>query len=99
MRTMMRVILDCDAGNQAVNNGRLAQVIEGLMNNAKPEAAYFTADGGKRTAYFFFDMKDSSQMPLLAEPAFQTLKAEVSFQPVMTPEELQKGLQAASGSK
>ena len=24
---------------------------------AKPEAAYFVADGGERTTYFFFDLK------------------------------------------
>jgi hypothetical protein len=44
----------------------------------------------------FFDMKDTSDIPVIAEPLFAALHAEVELIPVMNLEELQKGLAAAS---
>jgi hypothetical protein len=58
----------------------------------QPEAAYFTADKGSRTAYFFVDLKDQSQIPVFAEPFFQELEASVEFMPVMNADDLKKGL-------
>jgi hypothetical protein len=62
------------------------------MEQIKPEAAYFTSDHGKRTAFLVFDMQDSSQMPVLSEPFFLQLNAEISYTPVMNMEDVQKGL-------
>ncbi len=36
------------------------------------------------------DMKDTSQIPSLAEPFFLSFNSEVSFHPVMSPEDLGK---------
>ncbi len=54
--------------------------------------ACFMTDDGVRTALFFFDLAESSQIPVFAEPFFQGADAMVGFRPVMNVEELQKGL-------
>jgi hypothetical protein len=89
---MMRVTIPAESGNKAIQAGRLQQLVPEAMARMKPEAAYFTADGGSRTAYFFLDMQDQSQMPQFAEPFFMELNAKVDFQPVMNGEDLKTGL-------
>ena len=98
MRTMMRVTIPADAGSAAIKSGRLPKLMAEVAAKLKPEAAYFTADGGKRTAYFFFDLADSSLIPGIAEPFFGELSAAVEFMPVMNADDLQKGLARAMGA-
>ena len=99
MRMMLKVQLDTANGNAAIKDGRLAKVIQNFMGQAKPEAAYFTVEGGRRTAFFFFDMKDSASMPPLGEDMYMELGADLAFIPVMNAEELQAGLGAYMASK
>jgi hypothetical protein len=94
MRMMLRVRVNTASGNEAIKTGTLPQVIGRFMELAKPEAAYFTVDNGQRTAFFVFDMKDSSQLPPLAEDMFVSLGAELQFSPVMNADELKAGLGA-----
>jgi hypothetical protein len=91
---MLRVTMDHQAANKAVKEGRIGEILKSTAALLKPEAAYFFTHHGKRTAHFFFDLKDSSQMPQIAEPFFNELHADVEFFPVMNQEDLMKGLQA-----
>ena len=95
MRTLLRVSISTEAGNAAIKEGRLNQVLQSVMADLKPEAAYFLGEQGRRTALIFFDLKDPSQIPPIAEPLFQAFNASVEFLPVMNVEDLQAGLQAA----
>ncbi|MBC9934947.1 hypothetical protein [Chitinophaga qingshengii] len=95
MRTLLKVIMDVTAGNEAIKNNRLPEIIKATIEKIKPEAAFFLAEEGCRTGYFVFDMKDPAEIPGIAEPFFMELKAKLSFQPVMNPEDLKKGLAAA----
>lgn len=99
MHTMFRMTMPVEKGNAAVLDGSLAKAIEDLTKLMQPEAVYFTALHGKRTGLFFFEMKDVTQIPQIAEIAFHVLNAEVEFVPVMNPAELQKGLQSAMSGK
>ncbi len=99
MRMMLRVGTNTAKGNEAVRNGTLPAVIGAFMEQAKPEAAYFTVDNGERTAFFVFDMKNSSQMPPLAERWFTELGADLHFTPVMNAEEVRVGLDAVMAQK
>ena len=65
-------------------------------NPLKPEAAYFFPDDGKRTALYIFDLKDVSQIPVIVEPLFQNLHADVSLFPVMNADDVKKGMEQAS---
>ena len=93
MRTMLRISMSTEASNRALKEGLIPKLVQQTLETIKPEASYFTADGGQRTVYFFFDMRESSQMPQIAEPWFAATNALVEFQPVMSAEELRAGLE------
>lgn len=96
MRTMIKLQVPVEAGNDAIKSGKIAEVLGALMSNLQPEAAYFGAEGGKRTAYIFFDLTDPSRIPVIAEPLFQNFNASVEILPVMNLDELQSGLAEVS---
>ncbi|HKH28632.1 MAG TPA: hypothetical protein VKA61_09890 [Sphingomicrobium sp.] len=47
----------------------------------------------------FFDMRDASDIPAIAEPLFVGLHAEIELLPVMNIDDLQKGLNAVGTRK
>jgi hypothetical protein len=96
MRMMLKVTIPVEAGNQAVKDGTLPRVMQNTTERLKPEAAYFLAEDGKRTALFFFNMQDVSQVPAIAEPLFMGMNASVTMVPVMNGDDLQKGLAEAA---
>jgi hypothetical protein len=91
--------MDVDAANNALRQGGFQKKIQPLIEGLHPEAAYFTTESGRRTAYIFFDLADPSQIPQIAEPLFEELRAEIEFKPVMNRADLAKGLQTWSGQK
>jgi hypothetical protein len=94
MRMLLRVSIPVESGNAAVKAGTLGTTIEKILADLKPEASYFMADDhGNRSGSIVFEMKDSSQIPAVAEPWFLAFNAKVSIRPVMSPQDL-----AAAGS-
>jgi hypothetical protein len=61
-----------------------------ILEETKPEAAYFTSTDGNRGGYLVYDISKASEIPRLAEPWFINFDAKVEFMPAMTPEDLQK---------
>jgi hypothetical protein len=92
MRVLLKASMDTEKANEAVRNGTMGKLIQESLEQIKPEAAYFTSDHGKRTAFLVFDMQESSQMPVISEPFFLQLGAEITYTPVMNVEDVQKGL-------
>lgn len=91
MRMLLRVSIPVEGGNAATKAGTLGSTIERILADLKPEAAYFLADdNGNRSGSIVFDMKDSSQIPSVAEPWFLAFGAKVSLRPVMNPQDLAK---------
>lgn len=99
MRMMLKVSMDVSAANKALSDGSFQKNIQPVLDHLKPEAAFYTTESGKRTAYIFFQLADPSQIPQIAEPFFQTLNAEIDLKPVMNQEELRKGIQGWIGRK
>ncbi|XVQ10714.1 DUF3303 family protein [Spirillospora sp. CA-255316] len=95
---MLRAQLDTQRSNEALRSGKLREVMESMMERLNPEAAYFGPCEGERSCTFVFDMQDSSTMPTIAEPLFQELGAKIEIQPVMSPEDMRKGLAALEQS-
>jgi len=98
MRTMMKVSFPVEAGNKGVKEGLLPKTVMGFVEKMKPEACYFLPDGGKRSGIFFFDLKDPTLIPSIAEPFFMNLNATIELTPVMNLEDLKAGLEKAMHS-
>jgi hypothetical protein len=99
MRMMLKVTFPTEVGNRVLQDGSFTRIMEETMSRLKPEAAYFVADRGRRCAMVFFDMRDASDIPAIAEPLFVGLHAEIELLPVMNIDDLQKGLNAVGASK
>jgi hypothetical protein len=90
MKFLLKVNMPVDAGNAAAKAGKLGATIQSILADLKPEAVYFTAERGKRTAFIFLEMQDASQMPAIAEPWFLAFNAGIEIFPVMAPADLMK---------
>ena len=97
MRVMLKFILPVEKGNEAFRDGALAKKLESIMNNLKPEAAYFAPMDGKRM--IFFNFSKPSQIVEVVEPFFLNLDAETEIVPVMNPDDLREGLSNAAAQK
>jgi hypothetical protein len=97
MRTMLRWTVPVERGNEAIKDGTLEQSIQTLMEQLKPEAAYFMPYDGERSGIMVFDMTDPAQIPQIVEPLFMALDAAVEFTPVMNADDLKRALSQVTG--
>ena len=95
MRVMMKVSIPVEAGNKAIKDGSLPKTMMEFVEKAKPEATYFFAEKGNRTALFVFDLPEPSAIPSMAEPFFLHLGAGIELQPVMNLEDMKAGVARA----
>jgi hypothetical protein len=94
MRVMLKATMDTDKANEVIRSGRMPGLMKETLDRIRPEAAYFGPLSGRRTALLVFDMADSSELPAIGEPFFTEFGAEVEVFPIMSREDLQKGLEA-----
>lgn len=90
MRCLLKVSIPVETGNAAISDGSLPKTIDSILADLKPEAAYFAEDNGKRTGFIFFDLKDTSQIPAVAEPWFLAFDAHIELHPAMNVDDLKK---------
>jgi hypothetical protein len=88
MRFLVKVSIPVEPGNAAAKDG--FRVIQTILEQQRPEAAYFIAEGGRRTGILIMDIKEAAEVPRIAEPWFLALNASVEATPAMIPEDLQK---------
>jgi hypothetical protein len=89
---MVKFRFPVENGNEVIRTGKMATVMQRIVDELKPEAAYFFPEGGERAGLLVFDMRESSQVAEVAERFFFGLHASVEMIPVMAAEDLQKGL-------
>ena len=92
MRMMIKFSFSVDAGNAAIRTGKVEKVFQQLIEDLKPEAAYFHAVDGDRGGFFVVNMQESSQIAEIAERLFFGVSAKIELVPVMTADDLRKGL-------
>ena len=90
MRMVLLISVPHESFNAAVKDGTAGQKLGRIIDDAKPEAIYFTEQHGARGAIMIVDLADPSKIPALAEPWFLTFNASVEFRVVMSPDDLQK---------
>ncbi len=88
MRVMLSFRIDPEKGDALIKEGRIGETMESILEELKPEAAYFTDVEGTRGGYLVVNMDDASQIPAMTEPLLLGLGATVQMHPVMTPEDI-----------
>jgi hypothetical protein len=90
MRVLLKASMNVEMANATAKENRLGQVIKMILDDLKPEAVYFTAEYGMRTAYVFLDLPDASQIPKISEPWMLAFDSHIELVPVMVPDDLMK---------
>lgn len=93
MRFLFKISMPVEAANAAAKSGNFS-IIERILEQQRPEAAYFVAENGKRTAILIINMTDLSQLPAIAEPWFLGLNASVEVTPAMVADDLKRAAPA-----
>jgi hypothetical protein len=88
MRMLMRVEIPHERFNAAVKDGTAGQKVKRILDETRPEAAYFTNEEGHRSVVLIVNLDEPAKVPSLAEPWFLTFDADVRFHIVMSPEDL-----------
>ena len=88
MRMLLRVTMPVEPFNTAVRNGTAAAIMKRILDEIKPEAAYFTANDGQRSGTLIVHLENASDIPRLVEPWMLNFNAQIEIQPAMTSEDL-----------
>jgi hypothetical protein len=99
MRMTMQVQCPIEPFNSLVRNGTAGPTMKKILDDIRPEAAYFGERDGKRSAILIVDVSTPSDVPRLAEPWFLNFNAEVEFRVCMLPQELAQSNLEALGKK
>ena len=99
MRMMILVQCPPEPFNTLVRNGTAGPTMKKILDDTKPEAAYFSEREGKRGCVLIAEVQGASDVPRLAEPWVLNFNAEVEFRICMLPEELGKANLEALGKK
>ncbi len=85
---LMEVEFPNEPFNSLVRQGTAGETIQGVLDEIKPSAAYFSEQDGHRGAFLLVDVPDAARIPRLAEPFFVRFDADVKFRICMSPEDL-----------
>lgn len=99
MKMLLSVDMPLEPFNSLVRRGEIGELVGRILEDIKPEVAYFTEQDGHRGGIFVVDVKNASDVPRLAEPFFLRLNAECKFRILMSPEDLQHAGLAELGQK
>ena len=92
MKLLLNIEIDTQTGNKLIAEGKIDEVLGGLLNSLKPEASYFYARNGRRAFTIVVDIPDMTHLPSVAEPFWIQMGASVEAIPVMTRDDLDAGL-------
>ena len=99
MRMMMLAQFPLEPFNTGVCNGTAGSTMKKILDDIKPEAAYFGEREGKRGCVLILDVASAADVPRIAEPFFLSFNAEVEFRVCMLPEDLAKANLEELGKK
>jgi hypothetical protein len=92
MRVMVKFRIPTESGTAALKSGRIGQLLPQLLEELKPEAAYFYPEDGLRSGHFIVDASDGKDVLSICERFWFALGGEAQMIPVMTPQDIQSAL-------
>jgi len=95
MRFLILAKIPTEDGNKMIQDPNFLRKLEKYINKVKAEATYFFEADANRVASFIVDIESTDQIPVLAEPLFSGMGAHVEFHPVMSLDNLKKGIPQA----
>ena len=84
MRFMITCRTPVEKGEELAKARRLDSTIQSIMEELKPEDAYFSDIEGGRVGYIVVNIDDASQISAIAQTLFLGLGAAIQVHPVMT---------------
>ncbi|MBA3776856.1 MAG: panthothenate synthetase [Betaproteobacteria bacterium] len=88
MRMMLTASIPNEPFNSLVRAGKAGAIIQEIIGELKPEAAYFLEEHGTRCAVLIVEVADQSRIPFFAEPFFLKFNANCRFRVAMVAEDL-----------
>jgi len=95
MRFLILAKIPTEDGNKMVRDPNFLKKLESYIDKIRAEATYFFVADGNRVASFIVDIESADQIPVLAEPLFSGMGAHVEFYPLMSFDDLKKGIPQA----
>jgi len=99
MKVLVNFEIPMEPFNTLVREGVAGRTLQAVLEELKPEAAYFYAPNGHRGGTLVVDIDDVSQIPSIAEPLFLKFAARCEFNLAMTPADLARAGLDQLGSK
>lgn len=97
MRHMVRFSIPVDEGNDLVKSGKIGQDFWQPIEDLKPQAAYFFSQNGRRSGFMIVSVAQSSGLVKVVESFWLGLHADFSVTPIVSGEDLAKGLDGIGG--
>jgi hypothetical protein len=95
MRFLVSAKIPTESGNKMVQDPNFLKKIETYIDKVKSEATYFYEADGNRVAAFVVDIQSADQIPAIVEPLFSGMDAHIELHPVMSLDDLKKGIPEA----
>ena len=95
MRFLILAKIPTEDGNKMVQDPNFLRKLESYINKVKAEATYFFEADGNRVASFIVDIESADQIPVLTEPLFSGMGAHIELHPLMSLDDLKKGIPQA----
>ena len=93
MKFLLRLHMPTEYGNKMLQDPNFPKILEGVLNQIKPEAVYFTPFEGERGIYMIVNLSSADMIATISEPLWNTFNCKLDLQPVMELKDLQQGLQ------
>lgn len=90
MRYFLKFRIPIERGNELLASPDFGAKMQQLLTDIKAETCYFSDIDGQRGGYAVVNLNDASEIPLIAEPFFLWLEADIEMMPVMLLEDLAK---------
>ena len=99
MKMLLRITMPNEPFNSMIKKGTLGKVLDKIMSDLKPEAAYFTLEDGERSVLLIVNINKPGEYVKYAEPFFLEFNASIKYEIAMSPEELKGAGVEAIGKK